>query len=793
MTVRIVLLAVPVVALTWLPPATAADPFTARFEDGRFVSGTEIRAWQDTKASPELRRGGEKHPLLSAGNHARWLRNNELPLPSAPAAYVEFVGGDRLPGKVTAYRTGGENPLDRQPPHLIVEHRGVYDWPTQERETLRVGTAWLRRIVWRSAGNDRYEPGTLFTRDGRRVAYRSLRFGPTGARLLLDEGTQNVPFADMAELHLPRSDPWQSYYDQLAQLSPDGAARLVRIETADGLIATASMERFVARRHESDQPQHWFHMVQPAWSLDPLWARFRTICFWRFGLPHQVRLSDIDPIRRSESPGGGSHWMWRKDRNVQGGLLRAGGEDYGWGIGDHAPSALSFPLPVEARGFRAKLALDQIAGSGGCARALVHLGDATTPVFRSELLIGSKSVVSTPAIALPSPSGSQVASRTLTLAADAAHRERPAGADPLNIRDFVDWLEPELELDRDELARELRRRAASAVAAWEGWTLASRKGNVDLSQAVELSNWWDESERGEQFRHAMRLRQSGLLLKRTLKLTPADEWLCLAVNRPKDDSRVTFGVRINGKLVGEFDLPKRRREQPDPVVVPLHDYRGQAVTLEILLPDEAQDTRLEWRGIAISENRPGLLRLFDEESQFASRLNAGDGKAEVISTDRYLGKLSIRVAPPERGAARLLATPVPIRERPGPGEFRYLRLAWKKKGGDRIAVQIGHDGRLGPDDAKDMTPGKSFCLDAGVGPPSFGSAVRLKGEAPREWSLAGIGPLGGAVDLYAEFGRFDLTGLSLAAVDGEYALFDHIYLARTLDDLQKIEVRPAAK
>ena len=48
-------------------------------------------------------------------------------------------------------------------------------------------------------------------------------------------------------------------------------------------------------------------------------------------------------------------------------------------------------------------------------------------------------------------------------------------------------------------------------------------------------------------------------------------------------------------------------------------------------------------------------------------------------------------------------------------------------------------------------------------------------------------------DLYAEFGGFDLSGLSLAAIDGEYALFDHIYLARTLDDLQKIEVRPAGK
>jgi hypothetical protein len=126
---RRVLSAVGAILLAW--PVAAADKFAARFDDGKFVTGQEIRAWHETKASPELHGNAGRHALLNAGNHARWVRNNDLPLPAPPAAYVEFVGGDRLPGKVTAYRSGIENPLDRQPPHLLIEHRGAYDWPAQ--------------------------------------------------------------------------------------------------------------------------------------------------------------------------------------------------------------------------------------------------------------------------------------------------------------------------------------------------------------------------------------------------------------------------------------------------------------------------------------------------------------------------------------------------------------------------------------------------------------------------------------------------------------------------------------
>ncbi|MGH7134395.1 MAG: hypothetical protein ACREHD_01565 [Pirellulales bacterium] len=41
-------------------------------------------------------------------------------------------------------------------------------------------------------------------------------------------------------------------------------------------------------------------------------------------------------------------------------------------------------------------------------------------------------------------------------------------------------------------------------------------------------------------------------------------------------------------------------------------------------------------------------------------------------------------------------------------------------------------------------------------------------------------------DLFADFGEFTFTGLALAPLDGEFALFDHIYLGRHLRDFDLV-------
>ena len=40
-------------------------------------------------------------------------------------------------------------------------------------------------------------------------------------------------------------------------------------------------------------------------------------------------------------------------------------------------------------------------------------------------------------------------------------------------------------------------------------------------------------------------------------------------------------------------------------------------------------------------------------------------------------------------------------------------------------------------------------------------------------------------DLFADFGEFTFSGIALSPLDGEFALFDHIYLGRSPEDFLK--------
>ena len=50
-----------------------------------------------------------------------------------PDAFVEFFGGDRLPGRVIEYRTGQESIFRKSPPCLIVAPEAAIDWHESKR------------------------------------------------------------------------------------------------------------------------------------------------------------------------------------------------------------------------------------------------------------------------------------------------------------------------------------------------------------------------------------------------------------------------------------------------------------------------------------------------------------------------------------------------------------------------------------------------------------------------------------------------------------------------------------
>src|SRR5262245_4245009 len=98
-------------AICLLAPAAAhaqTQPrFSAQFASGKWLDGAELREWHDPQAEPRL----DSRKLFFAGDRILWIEDNTIPPAAVPEAFVEFFGGDRLPGRVMEYQSGSDSPV----------------------------------------------------------------------------------------------------------------------------------------------------------------------------------------------------------------------------------------------------------------------------------------------------------------------------------------------------------------------------------------------------------------------------------------------------------------------------------------------------------------------------------------------------------------------------------------------------------------------------------------------------------------------------------------------------------
>jgi len=555
--------------------SAAAAPggrYLAVFADGRRVEGRRLSGWEIHPGSPRL----DATELLDARRPLRWFCDRRAPAYEAAdnaAGYVEFVGGDRLAGRVVGAEVPAPGAEEHQPPSLWVRPLVSPDLPPrQKRALLRVLAADVRRVVWGRRPGRRYQPATAFLLDGEELPFRRLRWADDGVRLLLEDSIRRVALPDLAELHLPARDPWEVYFRHLAVLSPDLSAPLIRLETTTGLVLTGSMDRFQATRvGEPNTPSNWYHLVQPAWSPEPIWVPFRTIRMRWHIAPHEVPLTWADPCRAVQRSTIGYPWPWRRNRSVQGGRLIAGGRPAGWGLGVHARSELTFELPPFATSFRARVGLDLIAGRGGSARGLVHLDSAEAkPLFRSPVLVGCDRVVDTGELKLPGAPGRP---KRLVLVADAAHGDRPGGADPFDIRDELDWVEPIVRLDRAGLQAAVLRHAAAAIPAWRGWTVAGGGG-------AAIQTAWDTTDPARpRFVSVAAAGGKPLTLTSRRRIGEAQRWLKLCVRQIGQPAAPGWvEVRIDRRLVGRAPVSGGGADVAQPANMPENLARRATVS-----------------------------------------------------------------------------------------------------------------------------------------------------------------------------------------------------------------------
>jgi S1-C subfamily serine protease len=794
-------------ALAWLlvawPVSVRAEQprFVGLLADGRRIEGERLSDWHDKNAQPRL----DGQMLLEGHNPFRWLRDRSQPLADLPGAYIELHGGDRLPGAVIDYHSGEEAYFDPAPPHFVVRSAQGFEPPENRPVSeIRVALPSVRRIVWQRRGRQPYRPGTALFADGREVAYRAIRWSSGQVHLLLaDASSQRITWADLAELHLPAADPWAATWDELAELAAGPKSRLYQIETTSGLVATASLDRLSPRfEGNSSDPDRWVHGVQPAWSLDILWVPCREIVIRRSWSLHEVPLSRIAPRDVAASSVRGTI---EQNRSSLGGPLRSQQLDFGWGLGVHGASRLVFDLPPAARSFRTRVCLDRAAGPGGCIAPRVWLGEPTgNPLWQSGPLVGSGQVADTGNLSLPAvdaaaatepAAASDAPRRTLVLDIDPLAVNRPAGADPLDIRDHADWCDPLLVLDEPAVERELAARLTKRFAAFRGWTLAAQTAANDGKPAPDVTLVRNErlAPPGT-FHPAVRTESQPLVLRRSIDVGPSDQWLVIAATRPPVGGKVPkLEVRIGGEPVAEFAVPERQhdRDENRPLAISLSPYRRdppQTIDVELRQLAESDAGPVEYRAIEVTSQQPTLYCLFDEEGSFApvDAMPEADGAAEnaaaalsatatLVDDDRHHGRRALRVAP--GGEVRTeLAEPIRIRERPVWGEYRFVRFAVRKLGRGQASLAL---------ETRDLRE-EPVRYDVGRGKPSFDSAKRIYNDQPPEhWIVM-------TRDLFADFGNVDVTGLRLGTLGGEGALFDHIYLGRGHHDLEQIPAAPSA-
>ncbi len=172
--------------------------------------------------------------------------------------------------------------------------------------------------------------------------------------------------------------------------------------------------------------------------------------------------------------------------------------------------------------------------------------------------------------------------------------------------------------------------------------------------------------------------------------------------------------------------------------------------------------------------------IFEDDEKFVALLTEGSGRAVPEQRDKYSGTYSLRVTPDQRFNASLPMLGVKIRENPGPGEYRYIRFAWKKAGGNSICLQLNHDGAWGPG-GEGAREGAKFRYHAGPGGECYGASLVISDQLPAKFEVV-------TRDLFADFGEFTLSGLAFSPVDGNAALFDHLYLGRQVEDFELLKV-----
>jgi hypothetical protein len=524
---------------------------------------------------------------LDSKNPVRTIRDTTLARARLNAGYIEFRNGDRLAGRVIGHVEAQKEP--GLPAHLIIEADIDLGFPKVfRRDQIRVLPDWISRIVQRKLVDRDLPTNSVQLADGTTQSFRAFKWRAESLELLTDTGVIQHRLEQLAAIELATIGSWDDWQRQLAALSPTLDTPLIRLELAGGTVLTTSQRRHLPRTQGGEDSDRWFHLVQPAWSLDLLAVPLRQIRVQTYFAPTETPLGIVRPTASRHRSLLSQAWPApRFNENLAGNGLRSEGRQWAWGMSVQAEHALDFDCPASARRLQTRLALDPAVGDGGAARARVEMRE--NKLFESQVLVGSRMVVDSGP--LPLATGPA----RLGLVADAAVRDRPKLADPLEICDLVNWLEPIVEHDVTQLRREVEARYAASHPWLAGWTV----------DTVEAGNWnpihrFDETDIERPcFRQLLALR-GPLTLTRQIAVDSSSTTALLRFGRLAGESQAAhLEISVDGRRVWNDNLPTSTGPFAETfaIRVPLQATSGQPLELIVRLTPAAQNALVDWRGM----------------------------------------------------------------------------------------------------------------------------------------------------------------------------------------------------
>ena len=172
--------------LLFLSPGllTAAEPqarYLAVFVDGTRIEGQTIADWQSPQKSPRL----DATPLMDPQKPLRWLLDRKAEPPktvATPLGVVEFVGGDRLPGRVVGFEAATAGVDMVAPPHLLVETATEWGNPNPLIRARRPAAQSCRRPSAAWSGTPSRGGSTSRASRSAKTAAASPSAAPAGSR-----------------------------------------------------------------------------------------------------------------------------------------------------------------------------------------------------------------------------------------------------------------------------------------------------------------------------------------------------------------------------------------------------------------------------------------------------------------------------------------------------------------------------------------------------------------------------------------------------------------------------------